>query len=122
MTRAFIVTALLLVGCSRSVVSDDPDAGALLPDGGVNCDDFNVELEAAENLAIACTPGDAGCTVTVQGTCCPIAVNDPDSNETKAYLAKLATYKASCHYACPAIACTPARGVCNATSKTCEQH
>jgi len=46
------------------------------------------------------------CTGFVDSECgCQVPVNNPDSPATKAYTTAVASYKSSCSFACPAIAC-----------------
>jgi hypothetical protein len=88
------------------------------------CDDLINELASQQTAAEQCcsTCDSLQCTEQVDGLCCPLSVDDENSDAVKAYEATLAQVKElKCAINCPAIACTQhPTGVCN-QSGTCAQ-
>lgn len=96
------------------------DGGGGGPDAAVDCNALAAQLGALETQATKCcaTCNIVQCTHAVDGLCCPIGVNEPNSKAVKDYEAALAVYKAACPSACPAISCVKEpSGVCDQTGQ-----
>lgn len=90
---------------------------------GVDCPSARKAMDEALKEAQACNPrdddGDAVCTGFVEGECCPVPVNDPDSEATQHYLEALAIATKLCSpVACAAVLCPePRRASCEPRGK-----
>jgi len=98
----------------------------IVVDTGVplTCDDLANELTQETPSAEACcaTCDIVQCTAQVDGLCCPITVNNANTNAVQAYEATLQQFRAAhCAVNCPAIACAQQpSGMCD-PSGSCSQ-
>jgi len=90
-------------------------AGGKVGDGGLSCDEMKAQVEKLMAAAQSCNPmsSTVQCQQQVESICCPVFVNDANSQTTRDYLAALAPYKKMCPTPCPLIACGT-KGVCMA--------
>ena len=74
---------------------------------GNDCQQARAALNEALEAAQACNPGaEKQCRGFVQGECCPVAVNDPDSEATAEFTAARAKWEKTCGGAvCLAVLC-----------------
>ncbi len=94
------------------------DGGGGQKDGQpqADCNALYQQVQSLEAAATACCPtcNVMQCTQQVDGLCCPLTVDNPDSSDVKAYESALKAFRdANCSTACPAIACaTKPSGQC----------
>jgi hypothetical protein len=83
---------------SGGVASGGISAGGFIGLGGASCQQARQSTAAALEAAQACEPDavEQQCLGYVDGDCCAVPVNDPDSEETAAYLSALAKMKKLC--------------------------
>ena len=117
----FCVSKLSGIACPATC----PGGGAGGAGGAPDCGQLRSDVTEAQAAAQACNPASAKptpeCAGSLEGTCCPIGVESASAADPKnaVYLNALKAYKASCAYACPAIACfEPQVGDCKASSAT----
>jgi hypothetical protein len=87
---------------------------------GGDCQHARAALNDALELAQACNPGaEKQCLGFVDGECCPVAVNDPDSEATAQFSAALAKWQKACGGAvCLAVLCIePTVATCGAQGR-----
>ena len=118
----FCVSKLSGIACPATCSGGGGSGGT---GGASDCAALLEDVNQKQAAAQACNPSSAKptpeCQGSLEGRCCPIGVESASSTSpaNAAYMSALKTYKASCKYACPAIACfEPKIGDCRGTSAT----